>query len=393
MKILYFDCFSGISGDMALGALIDLGADAEDLKNELHKLKLSGYRLSIKKEVRHGISGTDVEVVTDKINNDYEHHGRRLKDIVGIIESSELSAFVKAFSIKVFNEIARAEAKVHGESIDDIHFHEVGAIDSIVDIAGVGICLDFLGIDKVMASPLHEGQGFIECSHGILPVPVPAVMEMLAGSGIPVIVDNIDTELITPTGLGIIKCLASDFKCMPPMSVERTGYGMGKRSTGKLNALRAILGTLSECKYTPETIVSLETNIDDMNPEILGYVTELLFENGALDVFHTPVYMKKNRPAFMLTVLSKPENEQALADIIFRESSTTGIRRTLLNRYIMNREIIRISTDFGQVDVKVSGFGTMKKYSPEYEDCKKIARAAGVPLREIYENVMKNIKY
>lgn len=399
MKILYFDCFSGISGDMTLGALIDLGVSVEDLKKELKKLNLSGYELSVNKTAKYGIAGTDVDVILthDPHHHDHEgheehrHHGRNLKDIIDMIDRSELKDSVKAFGKKVFFEIAQAEAKVHHKSPEEVHFHEVGAVDSIIDIVGVAICLDLLGVKKVLSSPLHEGQGFIECQHGILPVPVPAVMEMLSGSQIPVVINDINTELVTPTGIGIIKCLASDFGNIPPMTIDRIGYGFGKKDIGRLNTLRIVLGTLLENKADLETIVSLETNIDDMSPEILGYMMEQLFENGALDVFYTPIYMKKNRPATMVTVLTKIESEQKLVDIILLESSTIGIRRNILDRYVMDRETIQVNTSLGMVKVKCSFNGKIKKYSPEYEDCKELAARTGIPIREIYENVMKNL--
>lgn len=391
MKVLYFDCFSGISGDMTLGALIDLGIDVKLFKNELQKLNLAGYEITFQKKVKHGIAGTDVEINTC---DDHAHNARNLRDIETLISSSGLSGNVKCFSKKVFREIARAEAKVHNKSIDEIHFHEVGAVDSIVDIVGASICLDLLGAQKVFSSPLHEGQGFIECRHGRLPVPVPAVMEMLAGSKnpIPIISENINTELVTPTGIGIIKCLASGFGNMPAMIINKVGYGMGKRETGRLNAMRIVMGTLLEDNSDMEEIVVLETNIDDMSPEIIGYMAERLLANGALDVFHTPIYMKKNRPAVMVTVLTRKENEQKLADIVLKESSTLGIRRSIVTRYCMDREIININTGFGMVRVKVASRGNIKKIAPEYEDCKEAAIRAGLPLQDIFQMVLEKSK-
>ncbi|MDF9407669.1 nickel pincer cofactor biosynthesis protein LarC [Pelotomaculum isophthalicicum JI] len=391
MKVLYFDCFSGISGDMTLGALIDLGIDVKLFKDELQKLNLTGYEITIQKKVKHGIAGTDVEINT---YDDHAHKARNLRDIEMLIESSGLSENVKCFSGKVFLEIARAEAKVHNMSIDEVHFHEVGAVDSIVDIVGASICLDLLGAQKVFSSPLHEGQGFIECRHGRLPVPVPAVMEMLAGSKIPIpiISENINTELVTPTGMGIIKCLASGFGNMPAMIINKVGYGMGKRETGRLNAIRIVMGTFFEDTGDMEEVVVLETNIDDMSPEIIGYMAERLLASGALDVFHTPIYMKKNRPAAMVTVLARKEDEQKLADIVLKESSTLGIRRSIVARYRMDREIINVNTNLGAVRVKVASKGNIKKIAPEYEDCKEIAIRAGLPLQEVLQMVLKKSK-
>lgn len=416
MKALYFDCFSGISGDMTLGALIDLGIDKRKFISELGKLNLSGYDTLIEKKEKNGIIGTDVQVLLneEKFNGEtkeHEHNGphechahnhhqhghdghghtaRNLKDIELIIDSSDLSQRVKDLSKKVFREIARAEAKVHNKDISKIHFHEVGAVDSIVDIVGAAICLDLLGVDKVFSSPLHDGHGFIECQHGTIPVPVPAVMEMLKGTKIPVITEEVCTELVTPTGMGLIKCIASSYGSMPPMAVEQVGYGMGKRDTGKFNALRVVMGTLLDKNKVVEEIAVLETNIDDMNPEILAYVSERLMESGALDVFYTPVYMKKSRPAVMLTVLSPKEIEQRLVDLILKETSTLGVRRTNSVRYCMDREVVKIPTKYGKVRVKVASMenGT-KKFAPEFEDCKKIAQETGMPLQQVYDLVKK----
>jgi pyridinium-3,5-bisthiocarboxylic acid mononucleotide nickel chelatase len=433
MKVLYFDCFSGISGDMTLGALIDLGVEKDIFLSELDKLNIGGYDIVLEKKIMNGIVGTDVKVILvetyselqDKIkqqefheqnhthSHSHEHphehnehihkdqqkpHShdssqRNLKNIETIIDMSDLSKNVKDFSKKVFHEIAKAEAKVHHKDINEIHFHEVGAIDSIVDIVGVAICLDLLGVKKIFSSPLHDGHGFIECQHGIIPVPVPAVMEMLSDSKIPLISDDINTELITPTGMGIIKCLTSDYGSMPAMIIEKVGYGMGKRDTGKFNALRIVMGTLFEEANVMEEIAILETNIDNMNPEIIGYVTEKLLSKGALDVFTTPIYMKKNRPAFMLTVLTTKELEEGMTDILFKETTTLGIRRSLSSRYVMNREIVKVDVGFGEVKVKVASKGDIKKYAPEYEDCRALSEKTGMPLKLVYDVVNEKSKY
>jgi uncharacterized protein (TIGR00299 family) protein len=456
MRALYFDCFSGISGDMVLGALLDLGINEQDFKRELGKLNLSGYDIVIKKKNINSISVTDVKVILDNHvhddnehvghddhdcnghkddnhkSNDYEchnyehsqhshddyksddheyehhhehehyhqhdhrdrdhhHNERNLKDIETLIDSSELKSSVKDFSKKVFREIARAEAKVHNKTIDEVHFHEVGAVDSIVDIVGTAICLDLLDIDKVYSSPLHDGTGFIECRHGRIPVPVPAVMEMLADSNIPYIIEDVNTELVTPTGFGIIKCLAENFGKMPLIKVNKVGYGGGKRDTGRLNALRCVLGTMSVSGDTRDEIVVLETNIDDMSSEMLGFVMDKLFEQGALDVFYTPIYMKKNRPAVMLTVLCNKEQEQVIVDIILKETSTLGIRKTVSERFKMERETVKVDTEFGEVSVKISSFGDIKKFAPEYEDCRKIALDKDIPLWKVYYAVNKKV--
>ncbi len=402
MKVLYFDCFSGISGDMVVGALMDLGVGEEAFKRELSKLKLSGYDFVVKKTVKNSITVTDFKVDLDediyaKHNKDYVHkqhqhghcehnHARNLKDIEELIDSSDLSNNVKQFSKKVFSEIAFAEAKVHNKTVEEVHFHEVGAVDSIVDIVGTAICIDLLKIDRVYSSPLHDGTGFIECQHGRLPVPVPAVMEMLTNSNIPYIVEDINTELVTPTGIGIIKCLAHSFGNMPKMLINKVGYGGGKRNTGRLNALRCIMGTMNKIDDTDEIVV-LSTNIDDMNPEILGFVMDKLFEAGALDVYYTPVYMKKNRPAVELTVLCDGDKEQIIVDIILKDTTTLGIRKTITQRYKMDRETVKVNTKYGEVRVKVSKYGEFKKYAPEYEDLREISLSKDVPLWKVYNAV------
>lgn len=474
MKILYFDCFSGISGDMTLAALLDLGVEEQRLRDELNKLRLKGYRLEIGKKIKNGIIGTDVNVVltdedeeiledTTKNNqvvtgedkhhhhNDHDHHhahshhhdhdhqhdhdydhaeghkhnhihrhhthdyssthqhssqhadgqceeamhddhhhhehhhGRNLDDIVGLIKASDLKEKVKEFSIRVFEEIAKAEAKVHDKPLHEVHFHEVGAVDSIVDIVGAAICLDLLGVDAVYASPLYDGQGFINCQHGTIPVPVPAVMAMLAGSDIPLIQTEARTELVTPTGMGIIKCLAEGFGKMPAIKILNAGYGMGKRETGGFNALRVVLGEALSKGHHHEDIVLLETNIDNMSSELLGYTMEALLEAGALDVFHTPIYMKKNRPAVLLSVLTAKETEKSLVELLLKETTTLGIRRTIVSRYCMHRKIHEVDTALGKIRVKVAHQGEIIKAAPEYEDCAAIARKTGLPLRRVYE--------
>ncbi len=427
MKVLYFDCFSGISGDMTLGALLDLGIDKAAFLAELEKLKVDGYSIEINNKIKNGISGTDVHVVLEETGHheddeehqygeihhiDHHHHGehehthedahehththnseRNLEDIEHIINHSELRPRVKSMSIKIFREIARAEAKVHGKGINEVHFHEVGAVDSIVDIVGSCICLDLLGIERIFASELHEGKGFVKCAHGLLPVPVPAVMEMLCSSKIPLITEDIPFELVTPTGLAIIKTISSGFGKMPPMSIEKTGYGMGKRETGRFNALRVVMGSLYQQDMIPNDEISiLETNIDNMSPEIMGYTMEKLLDSGALDVYYTPIYMKKSRPSAMLTVLVKCGEEKKISDIIFSETSTLGIRISHSQRFCMDRELVKVNTQYGDVRVKVANIGDIMKFAPEYEDCRSIALKTGMPIKEVYELVNEKYK-
>ncbi|MDF2987617.1 MAG: hypothetical protein K0R50_3127 [Eubacterium sp.] len=436
MRVLYFDCFSGISGDMTLGALLDLGLDHDAFLKELDKLNVDGYSIEIKKVVKNGITGTDVNVILHSDHNhddhhhsqqdtheqhehshhhdhghsqeehphdhshshddhqhdhhhshDDHHHGHEHSHQERNLADS-LKPGVKAMSTRIFREIARAEAKVHGKDIKEVHFHEVGAIDSIVDIIGACICIDMLGVERIYASELHEGKGFVRCAHGLLPVPVPAVMEMLCNSKIPLITEDIPFELVTPTGIGILKMTCSSFGKMPPMSIEKSGYGMGKRETGRFNALRAVVGSLYEQDFVPNDEISiLETNIDNMSPEILGYTMEKLMDNGALDVYYTPIYMKKSRPSVMLTVLAKCEDEKKFSNLIFRETSTLGIRVTRTARYCMNRELVKVNTVYGDVRVKIASIGDIHKFAPEYEDCKSIAVKTGLPITKVYEMV------
>lgn len=427
MRVLYFDCFSGISGDMTLGALLDLGLDGSAFLRELDKLKVDGYSIEIKKVVKSGITGTDINVIlegeADHHNPSHEHdhsqehdhehshdhgndhsHGhihqhehshqeRNLTDIENIINKSDLKPAVKAMSTRIFREIARAEAKVHGKDISEVHFHEVGAIDSIVDIVGACICIDMLGVERIYASELHEGKGFVRCAHGLLPVPVPAVMEMLCNSNIPLITEDTPFELVTPTGIGILKMTCTAFGKMPPISIEKTGYGMGKRETGRFNALRAVVGTLYQQESLPNDEVSiLETNIDNMSPEILGYTMEKLLDSGALDVYYTPIYMKKNRPSVMLSVLARCQDEKKFSDIMFKETSTLGIRVSRSSRYCMNREFVKVNTEYGDVRVKIASIGDVRKFAPEYEDCKNIAVKTGLPITKVYELVNESYR-
>lgn len=404
-RILYFDCFSGISGDMTVAALLGLGVDFEYFKNEIAKLGVAEYNLNLSRKVSNGICVNDfnVDIIEEHCvhanNGDphcHSHAARNLHDIEKIIDSSSLSEKVKLLSKNIFREVAAAEASVHNKSINDIHFHEVGALDSIIDIVGIAICIEALEVDEVYSSVLHEGSGFVKCEHGILPVPVPAVAKMLEGSNIPVVQEDIPTELITPTGMAIIKVLSSQFGEMPQMRINKVSYGSGKRETGRLNALRVFLGETSSDNRTnkyndqyKEEILVLETNIDDMTSEALGYAAEKLFEKGALDVFFTPVYMKKGRPAVKLTVISDPCSEDEMVRIILSETTTIGIRRYETKRYFMNREIIIVQTTFGKVRVKRAWAGNIEKFSPEYEDCREIAQKHGIPIQEVFDEAKR----
>ncbi|WP_129599010.1 nickel pincer cofactor biosynthesis protein LarC [Anaerophilus nitritogenes] len=400
-KILYFDCLSGISGDMSIAALLDLGIDQKDFLNELNKLNIEGYTIQIKKNQKNGITGTDFYVVLHNEHDhshhdkhDHKHHHkdhthahdhehRNLYDIEKIIDESSLNENVKNLSKKIFTHVANAEAKVHGKSIDQVHFHEVGAIDSIVDIVGVAICIDLLDIDHIYASPLHVGTGFVKCAHGTIPVPAPATLEIL--KDIPIYSQGIQSELVTPTGAAIIKSLAKDFIPLPSMAIENIGYGLGKKDLPISNLLRVYIGK----KKSDESLLVLETNIDDMNPEIYSYLMPTLFEHGALDVYFTNIIMKKNRPAIKLTILCTKEKEAILENILFRETTTLGIRKYQVTRNTLSRKIIKFMSSFGDISLKVAYKDEkILKYSPEYEECKQIAQKYNIPLQKVYETIL-----
>ena len=390
MKCLYFDCFAGISGDMTLGALLDLGLEKELFLKELNKLKLDGYEIEFSKVMKNGIQGTDVNVILRNNYHNEHHHGekhhhRNLRDIEKIINDSTLNSNIKDLSKKIFNRLAKAEAKVHGTTIDKVHFHEVGAVDSIVDIVGTAICIDLLKVDKIMSSPLHVGGGFVECQHGRIPVPAPATVEILKDGKVPFYSTGINGEMVTPTGAAIIAELAEDFINMPEMIPEMIGYGTGKRSMEIPNCLRVMLGEIRH--GTKETAWVLECNVDDMSGEISGYVMDKLFKAGALDVFFTSIYMKKNRPGIKLSVICDSSKINKLEEIILKETTTIGIRKYEVERKCMERDTINIQILNGTVRVKVATIEGIKKYSPEYEDCKNLAESTDMPLKDIYELV------
>lgn len=426
-RILYFDCFAGISGDMSIAALIDLGLNPEIVIQEIAKLGVKGYHIEINKVNRFSISGTDVtvrlsgeaECVHDHNHGhshsepdhnhehshcDHQDHShnhddreRSLSDISHIIRSSEISERAKEIAIAVFTEIAKAEAAVHGKTVEEVHFHEVGAIDSIVDIVGAAICIDMLKVDKIYCSPVHEGQGFIHCRHGRLPVPVPAVIKMLGGSGISIVTEDIQAELVTPTGFGILKTISEGCGKMPEMLVEAVGYGFGKTDTGRLNALRVILGTRASSGRADgqiwDKVILMETNIDNTSGEALGYTAERLLKAGALDVYFTPIQMKKNRPATMLSVICKKEDSEKLSELIFKETATIGIRIRETERITLDRKISTVKTELGEVRVKMVSVSGLERVQPEYEDCAKIAEEKNLSLNEVYEFVkMKFMK-
>ncbi len=372
---------------MILGALTDLSDAPSFLREELKKLDLKGYSISNKKVKRGVIQATKVDVkVTEKSSSQ-----KNLKNIVSIIENSGLAEKIKKDSIKIFRRLAEAEAKVHGTTIDKVHFHEVGAIDSIVDIVGSVIGIHHLNISKIVSSPLNTGSGFVKCAHGTLPVPAPAVMELL--KGFPCFSSGVQQELTTPTGAAIITTLADEFGSLPNLKIERAGYGAGGIDLKEMpNALRIILGEHSISSESKEEIFVLETNIDDMNPEFYDVVMEKLFQAGAVDVFLTPIIMKKNRPATKLSVLTQQQNVKALANEVLKNTTSFGIRFYPVERVMLDREFQKIETIFGKMKVKIGKRdGEICHISPEYEACKEISREQGIPIKKVYEEVQKTV--
>lgn len=388
-KFLYFDCFSGISGDMALGALIHLGADPEKIKEGLALLELDGYELISGPRESSGITGVDIRVLLDEGVRKDEHHHRSYTDICRLIEGSQLKEAVKEMALEIFRVIGEAESRIHGLPLEEVCFHEVGAADSIVDIVGTAIAVDLLGVEAVYCSPVHDGKGFVQCRHGQIPVPVPAVMELLKESGIRLVQEDVDTEMVTPTGLGILKGLKASCGTMPEARIIAAGYGFGKRNTGRFNALRVVLGEEDD-KAGVDRVLVLESNLDDESGEILGYTLDRLMGAGALDVYFTPIYMKKCRPATKLSVICREKDGQRLMEIIFRETSTLGVRFYEMNRRVLERRIQTMETEWGPVRFKISTLGDMSELSPEYEDCARIAREYGLPLSEVYDRVFND---
>ena len=385
----YFDCFSGISGDMSLGALIDLGVAPDWLKERLGTMiPLSEFDITVTGVERNGIRASRVSVQTREGNT-----SRNYIDIQAMIKNSPLPEAVKSTGLQIFERLAVAEAHIHNCPVDRVHFHEVGGIDAIVDIVGTALCLDYLGISKVIASRIPLGKGFVECSHGKLPVPAPATLAIL--EGVPVYGTDIPFELVTPTGAAIVATLAKGFEAVPDMTITGIGYGAGIRDNEERpNLLRIITG--NESKTTVDSsgvaqqdcISVLETCIDDMSPEISGYLAERLFADGALDVCWMPVYMKKNRPGTMLQVLCRNDTRDALIERIFSETTTLGIRYHDMNRCVLEREPFEVNTRYGVVAVKrVKDPAGHIRLVPEYESCRKIALKRNIPLRVVYETI------
>lgn len=401
MKTLYFDCSSGISGNMTLGALLEIVGDDNYLLNELKKLNVDGYRIEISNKVKNGITGKYVDVILEDDIHDHEHehehhHGhshehehehhhhahRNLNDVKAIIDNSSIDEKSKELAKRIFLRVAKAESKVHNKPLEEVHFHEVGAIDSIVDIVGTAILINKINPDKIISSVVNDGYGFIECAHGTMAVPVPATSEIFASSNVKFRQIDVDTELVTPTGAAIIAELAQEFTTLPAMITEKIGWGAGYKDLKIPNVLKVYYG---EMEKENESIVVMETNVDDCSGEVLAYTSEKLFENGALDVFYTPIFMKKGRPAYRLSVACRKEDMFKLQNIIFKETTTIGIRYRFEARTELGREIIEINIKYGKIKAKkVISNGETYVY-PEYESLKEIAQKNDITLKELYK--------
>lgn len=394
MRALYFDCYAGASGDMIIGALIALGVDADKLREQLSSLGLSGYEIEIERVTRSSIAAIKFHVKVD----DRDQPVRELSDIRQIINRSSLSKEVKSRSIRVFERLAEAEARVHATTRDQVHFHEVGAVDSIIDVVGAMIGFEMLGVERFLSSPLRVGRGFVETEHGLLPVPAPGTAELLRG--VPVYGGDLDGEFVTPTGAAIITNFCGSYSPLPPIRISRIGYGAGARDPkGLPNALRLVLGDVPETRSQAEIfqpsypaaadrVTVIETNIDDMNPQAYGFVMDRAFALGALDVFITPVQMKKSRPGVLLTILCESEDLEKMTEMLLVETTSLGVRYHEAKRRVLERSIETVETPYGQARIKVAREGNRTlHFQPEYDDCARLAAEAGVPLLEVQRAV------
>jgi pyridinium-3,5-bisthiocarboxylic acid mononucleotide nickel chelatase len=440
MKTLYLDLLSGISGDMFLGAMIDLGVDPAHLERELSKLGVPGYHLHVARQTKSAIAGVkfDVHLEIDHAPpahaphsgqghahprphaeasphvHDHRHaadheldpahhhepaHGRSAAEIRDLIAHSPLSTWVKERSLSVFRRVAEAEGKIHAKPADEVHFHEVGAVDSIVDIVGACLALEALGRPRVLASPVVDGRGWIECAHGRFPVPAPATLEILRARGISLSQCEEPHEMVTPTGAALLAEFAESFGPMQGLAVQRIGYGLGSREhQSRPNVLRAVFGESSPAltathDWDTDTVTVLETNLDDINAELLGDFVERAFAAGALDVFHTAIQMKKNRPGVLLTVLCRPEEADPFSELVLRTTSAFGVRRYAAERRKLKREFRTVRTPFGDVTVKLGRLdGQVIQSAPEYESCRQLAETAQVPVKQVYEAALKALE-
>ncbi|MDO4650237.1 MAG: nickel pincer cofactor biosynthesis protein LarC [Eubacteriales bacterium] len=421
-KALYLECKSGISGDMSVAALLDLGADRQVLKNVLNSLPLEGYQTKISRVKKSALDCCDFDVILDKEHENRDHdmeylfghleghehshegysheghtHGehshvhRGMKEIREIIYAGDMTDKARTLAIRIFEILAEAEAKAHGVPVEEVHFHEVGAVDSIVDIVSAAVCFDNLGVEEVIVPPMTEGQGTVRCQHGILPIPVPAVANIAAKNQLELRICNIQGELITPTGAAFAAAVKTTDQIPDQMKVLGIGLGAGKREYKCPGFLRAMLVEIPEEKEK-DVICKLETNIDDCSGEVLGYTMEKLLKAGARDVFYQPIFMKKNRPAWLLSVICTEDTREVMETIIFRETTTIGIRRTTMERTVLSREFGKVRTPYGDVNVKVCRRDAETFAYPEYESVKKAAENAGVPFQSIYNAAMKEFE-
>jgi hypothetical protein len=388
MRLLYFDCIAGISGDMALGALIDAGADLEPIRKGLEGLPVESFELDVEQVESGGIRATKVNVRTST-----DGLIRTYASIRSLLDMAEMPLDAKAMAQRIFRRLAEAEAVVHRRDLDQVTFHEVGAVDSIVDIVGTSLALASLKVDRVFASAVPTGMGMVKTEHGLLPIPAPAVMELLRGA--PIYSRNVSVELVTPTGAAILAALVEGFGEIPHMRIEHVGYGAGTARLDFPNVVRVVVGEADPSATVAADTVSgselvLETNVDDLNPELYAYVLERLFAAGAQDAWLTPIVMKKGRPAVTISVLASPSREEAIRQVLFRETGTLGIRSSVVDKQALEREWVEVATRNGSVRVKIGRLeGNTVTVAPEFEDCVKVAREAGVPAREVYEEATR----
>ncbi|OEU45470.1 MAG: TIGR00299 family protein [Desulfobacterales bacterium S7086C20] len=384
MKTAYFDCFSGVSGDMILGALAHLGVPGDFIDDSIGQLLPGEFRLKVGASERMNIHGFRAEVIVKN-----KGKSRNYKQIRGLIGESKLSERVKTTSLKIFSRLAEVEAAIHGCAVEDVHFHELGGVDAIVDIVGASLGMEWLEIEKTVASEIPVGRGFIDCAHGRLPVPAPATVALL--KGVPVYGTQVSSELVTPTGAAIVTSLAEDFGPMPGMQISEVGYGVGAAKLKEWpNLLRVVIGAC-EAVSEKDQVQVVETNIDDMNPEIFGFVMERLFEDGALDVIWIPIFMKKNRPGTMIQVLCDKGRREKVIERILSETTATGVRHYSVERRKLLRRVKEATTNFGKVQVKEISGPTGRVVVPEYEDCKRIALKEKIPLKRVYELISREI--
>ena len=436
MNKLYLECYSGISGDMTVGALLDLGADKIVLENALNSLPIDGFEIKISRVSKSGLDACDFDVRLDEDNHDHDmkylhgeghihvqhhhnhgeedfhehihnhedinhthshehHHGhghshRNLSQILDVIDHAEITKNAKKIASDIFTILAKAEAKAHGVSIEEVHFHEVGAVDSIVDIIAVAVCIDNLNINEVIVSPLYEGTGFIRCQHGVIPVPVPAVCEIVRDNDIDLKITNYEGEFVTPTGAAIVAAIKTSDKLPDKFKIEKIGIGAGKREYEKAGILRSML--IKDTSSKSHSIYKLESNIDDCSGEALGYVVEKLLSEGARDVHFIPVFMKKNRPAYQLNVICREEDIEKFEQIIFEETTTIGIRKQKMEMTMLKTELKIIDTSLGKAQVKICDFKNEKRIYPEYNSIVEICKKSGKSYQEIYQFIINEYK-